>query len=375
MLEGIKVVDFSNYLPGPYATMRLAELGAEIIKIEAPGGDPARSLDVQLEGTGIVFLANNHRKKSMTLNLKTIEGRDIAKKLIAEADAVLESFRPGVMRKLGLDYDSVAEMNPGLVYCSLTGYGNSGKQQHFGSHDLNYMALSGMLAQLKDSDGKPIHPSHTMADYIGGVAASERILAGLVSRGVNGKGSYHCIAITDVMTSMMGNHLVMNQAAGVTNGVDVLSGSIINYAIYETKDHRFIALAALEEKFWRNFCQAADKAEWMGYYNAKTTDEIYTEVEKLFQSKLFSEWISFSETVDCCMTPILEIDELAQFSYFKDRESIVDVNNIQHAKSFADREGASSTPPPLKGEHTEMIIKQVLGKELNLGLLREKGII
>lgn len=359
MLNGMRVVDFSNYLPGPYATMRLAELGAEIIKVESPRGDPARELDVKLDGTGVVFLANNKCKKSVTLDLKNFKDQQLAKRLIASADAVLESFRPGVMKKLGLDYETVRPLNPKLVYCSLTGYGDNGKYHQHGSHDLNYMAISGMLAQLKDRSGKPIHPSQTIADFVGGIAASERILAGLVARGISGEGSYHCISIADVMTSMMGNHFIMNQVTGAINGVDILSGSIINYAIYETMDHRYIALGALEKKFWENFCEAIEKREWAVNYYHQTNSDIYQEVKTVFKSKSFQQWIEFSEKVDCCMTPVLEVDELSNFSYFTNRDIIKNENDILLPKLHSDRYDASQCAPPKLGENTNEILSSL----------------
>lgn len=202
MLDGIRIVDFTNYIPGPFATLRLAELGAEVIKIEAPEGDPARNT-----GNGYVFKAHNRGKKSLVINLKQPEGKMLTLDLLARADVVVESFRPGVMEKLGLGYKAVKKINRGIVYCSVTGYGKNGEMSKLGSHDLNYMSLSGALAQMKDSTGRPVHPSHTFSDYIGGMAASERILAALVARGKTGEGSYHCISLADSMASLMAYHV------------------------------------------------------------------------------------------------------------------------------------------------------------------------
>jgi alpha-methylacyl-CoA racemase len=270
LLNGVTIIDFSNYLPGPYASLRLAELGATIIKVEPLEGDPARNTGLEKDGTGVVFLANNRYKKSVTLNLKTSIGRELALKLISKADVVLESFRPGVMRKLGLDYENAFKHNPAIIYCSISGYGEQGEISRLGSHDLNYMGLSGVLAQMKDSEGKPIHPSITFADYIGGMAASERILAALVSKGISGKGSNHCISLTDVMVSLMGTHVLIEKEKGFPYGVSILNGEIISYAIYETKDERFVTLGALEPKFWRNLCEAVNRLDWIPSHFSKT---------------------------------------------------------------------------------------------------------
>lgn len=355
MLNGIKIIDFTNYIPGPFATLRLAELGAEVIKVEAPEGDPARNT-----GNGYVFTAHNRGKKSIVINLKHGEGRQIALGLLADADAVVESFRPGVMEKLGLGYETVSYINPGIVYCSITGYGNSGQMSQLGSHDLNYMSLSGALAQLKDSSGKPIHPTNTIADYIGGMAASERILAGLVSRGSTGEGSYHCISIADSMASLMANHVLIERETGYQNGVSVLNGTVIGYGLYETKDERYVSLGALEPKFWNNFCQAVGREDWLPahYSNPDGTNPIYQELVDLFKSKSLSEWTEFGMKVDCCIAPVLEAGELAKYPYFSEKDFVSAEGKI---KMHGDKFEVSPAPPPHKGEQTEAILRESLG--------------
>ncbi|GLB59515.1 CaiB/BaiF CoA transferase family protein [Cytobacillus sp. NCCP-133] len=360
MLKGIRVIDFSNYLPGPYASQRLAELGAEVIKVEPVNGDPSRHLDIKIEGTGAVFSANNRGKKSIAIDLKSIEGKNAALKLISMSDAVLESFRPGIMKKLGLDYDSVKSHNPNIVYCSLTGYGEKEGYQYLGSHDLNYMAVSGALAQLKDRSGTPIHPSNTMADYMGGMAASERILAALLSCKLTGQGGYHCISIAEVMVGIMGNHLLIENETGYPNGVSVLNGEIIAYSIYETRDGRFAALAALEPKFWINFCQAAGREDWINsqFTNASGSNPAYIEVTELFKSKTLKEWTEFGQKVDCCLSPILETGELMDFPLF--RGIIENRLNDPYIKMQGESNTALARPPAL-GEHTEEVLTKIAG--------------
>ena len=355
MLNGIKIIDFTNYIPGPFATLRLSELGAEIIKIEAPEGDPARNT-----GKGYVFAAHNRGKKSITINLKHEEGKRIALDLIADADAVIESFRPGVMKKLGLGYEAVSGINPGIVYCSLTGYGTSGGMSQLGSHDLNYMSLSGALSQMKDDSGRPIHPTNTFADYFGGLAASERILAGLVSRGATGRGSYHCISIVESMASLMANHVLIEKETGYPNGVSVLNNTIISYSLYETKDGRHVSLAALEPKFWQNFCEALGRDDWLQAHYSKPdmSNPVYREVADLFKSKTLSEWSEFGIQVDCCLAPVLEAGELAEFPYFKAKEFVFDQGQI---KMHGDIEGVAGIAPPEKGGQTEEILREWLG--------------
>lgn len=363
MLQGIKVIDFTNYLPGPFATLRLAELGAEIIKVEPPGGDPARNTGISKQGNGIVFLANNRQKKSITLNLKEKEGLETALKLIATADVVIESFRPGVMENLGLGYEAVRKVKPDIVYCSISGYGQNGTLSKLGNHDINYMALSGVLAQLKDKTGKPVHPSITLADYLGGFAANERILAGLVSKALTGKGTYHSISITDQLVSLLGNHIMVEKETGEGTGINVLNGSIISYAIYETMDGRYMSLGALELKFWRNFCLTHGREDWVTahFSNTVETNRVFREVTALFKSKTFYEWMEFAQKVDCCMAPVLEIGELSDHPYFKEKDLLFASSwGDCQVRMHSDVEQGTIAPPPKKGEHKNEILNNIL---------------
>ncbi|WP_102275113.1 CaiB/BaiF CoA transferase family protein [Cytobacillus massiliigabonensis] len=364
MLEGVRIIDFSNYLPGPFATMRLAELGAEVIKVEAIDGDPARRLGIKKNDTGIVFLANNRKKKSITLNLKEEAGKEQALQLIKTADALLESFRPGVMRKLGLDYKSVINHKEDIVYCSLTGYGEYGSFSHLGSHDLNYMGVSGVLSQLKDENGKPVHPSIQIADYIGGMAASERILAGIVSKPLTVRGSYHNISIAETVASIMGNHLLIQQETGDKTGIGELNGNLISYAIYETKDNRYVTLGALEPKFWLNFCHALGRDEWIKahFSKAETNNPIYTQVRELFQSKNLAEWLEFGEKVDCCLAPVLEPNELYSFPPFQEKEIVYKDNfGSLSVKMHGDQKQNGASSPAL-GENMQEIAAELIRK-------------
>lgn len=358
MLNGVKVIDFTNYLPGPFATLRLAEMGAQIIKVEPPEGDPSRNTGIAKQGTGLVFLANNRQKKSVSLNLKEKAGRETALKLIINADVVIESFRPGVMDKLGLSYQAVKKVKPDIVYCSISGYGQQGPLSVLGSHDINYMALSGVLAQFKDKQGRPVHPSITLADYLGGFAANERILGGLVSKFLTGKGSYHSISITDQMVSLLGNHIIIEKEIGDGRGIPILNGSIISYALYETKDGRYMSIGALEQKFWRNFCIAHTREDWLEAQFSKTeiTNQGFQEITELFKSKTFYEWIEFAQRVDCCMAPVLEISELSENPYFKEKELVFASSwGDYQVKMHSDLKQSYIVPPPSKGEHNNEI--------------------
>ncbi|MBB6282256.1 CaiB/BaiF CoA transferase family protein [Geobacillus subterraneus] len=309
MLHGIVVVDFSQYLPGPFASWRLAQLGAEVIKIEPPSGDRLRPF-----AEGRLFAAYNAGKKSAALDLKTDEGREQAQRLAARADVVIESFRPGVMARLGLGYDDVRRDNEGIIYCSISGFGQQSGRSLLGSHDLNYMALSGLLAQLADERGRPVHPKVTLADFIGGMAAAERIVAALFARERTGKGDYLDVSLVDGLTAMMAGHFAIAHGGGSKNGLAELAGEVVCYQLYETKDGRYISLAALEPHFWRQFCEAVGRPEWIEaqWASAEPGEEVYEGLAALFREKTFSEWSAFAETVDACLAPVLETDEAKQ---------------------------------------------------------------
>lgn len=308
MMSSIRIIDFTQYLPGPFATQRLAEMGAEIIKVEqVEGGDPARLL-----ADGLVFKANNRHKKSVTANLKDKDDVHKVLELIKTADVVIESFRPGVMKRLNLSYEDLKKHKSDLIYCSLTGYGQDSEFSHLGGHDLNYMALSGVQSQIKDKGKTPIHPTITFADLIGGMAASEAILQALLKREKTGEGSYVDLSITDAMVSLLHTHFIVQEALHKGDGVPFIDGSIISYSLYETKEGRFMSLAALEPKFWANFCHAVGHPEWIEKQFSKTEDEneVFIKMKDLFKTKSFAEWSDFGKQVDCCLAPVLEIHEV-----------------------------------------------------------------
>lgn len=310
-LKGVRILDVTYYVPGPYAGMRLAELGAEVIKVEPPAGDPARYMS-----GGHVHRANNRGKKIVHIDLKSPEGRLEMLDLVKSADALIETFRPGVMKKLGLDYDSLKAIKPDLVYCSLSGYGQTGEMASLGSHDLNYMALSGALDQLADASGKPVHPTNTFADFTGGLLASEQLIAALLKKFRTGEGQYLDIALVEVMAEFLGNHDVYHEAGISEKGVPEIGGTRVSYAIYETKDGRYMTLGALEDKFWRAFCEFAQQPEWLEWAEKPLDSPEYQEIAEFFKSKDWREWYQISLQVDACLAPVLKAHERHEHPFF-----------------------------------------------------------
>ncbi|MGM0898846.1 MAG: CaiB/BaiF CoA transferase family protein [Bacillota bacterium] len=316
VLSGVRILDVTYYVPGPFAGKRLAELGAQVIKVEPPAGDPSRSM-----GGGLVHGAHNAGKQIIHLDLKSESGKHEMLELVRSADAIIETFRPGVMKKLGLDYGSLKQLKPDIVYCSLSGYGQAGELAHLGSHDLNYLALSGALDQLRDGNGRPVHPTNTLADYTGGLLASEQILAALIRKFRTGEGTYLDIALAEVMAEFLPNHDAYMKAGLSDHGVPEIGGGRISYAIYETKDRRFVTLGALEEKFWRNFCTLAGRPEWQAWSGYAPETPQHEEVSAFFKTKSWQEWYELSLVHDCCLAPVLSADERHRHPFFLGRES------------------------------------------------------
>lgn len=321
MLNGIRILDLTRYFPGPFATLRLAERGAEVLKIEDKNGDPARYMDTVDGAEGVIFRSMSRGKKSISLNLKDLEDRERFYELAKSADAIVESFRPGVTARLGIDYETISALNPSVTYVSITGYGQNTSISHLAGHDLNYMSLSGALDQLLDNGGAPIKPHMAIADLVTGFAASEAVLAGLVKSARTGRGSYIDLSMTDAMLSCMGLHVCHNSACGAEHGINDHG---IGYGIFKTSDGRYMSLCALEEKFFANFCKAAGKEHLIPQQHTKASPEnpYYREVTELFNERSFDEWVEFSKKVDCCMSPVLHVSELKGSEYVRERKLI-----------------------------------------------------
>jgi alpha-methylacyl-CoA racemase len=259
-LSGIRVLDFSTLLPGPLATLLLAEAGAEVIKVERPGsGDEMRSYEPKFGTDSVNFALLNRGKRSIALDLKQKDAVSKLAPLLSNADVIVEQFRPGVMDRLGLGYDAIARMNPRIVYCSITGYGQSGPRAQTAAHDLNYIAESGLLALCAGPDGAPVLPPALVADIGGGAyPAVMNILLALRARDASGRGCKLDVAMTDNLFAFMYWALGDGLAADrwPQPGKALVTGGSPRYQIYRTRDDRFVAAAPLEAKFWQTFCDA-----------------------------------------------------------------------------------------------------------------------
>jgi crotonobetainyl-CoA:carnitine CoA-transferase CaiB-like acyl-CoA transferase len=383
-LEGIRVLDLSRMLPGPYCSMMLADLGAEVIKVEEPTlGDPTRRSPPLIDGKSEPFSQVNRNKKSIAIDLKQREGRDIFLKLASRADCVLEQFRPGVVDRLGINYAAVAEVNPGIIYCSLTGFGQNGPHRERSGHDLNYLALSGVLGLTTDERGKPVIPGVQVADLAGGMIAAFAILAALLARNKTGRGRYIDVSMFDVMLSMLpipAAHHFAGQTIGV-GGKYVLSGAYPFYNVYETSDGKFMTLGALEPKFWVNFCRKVDREDLIArqFDSGERRSDLFTQVEEIFKTRTRDEWIELLRDADCCCEPVLSMSEAFEHEQTQAREMVKMTDDAarQLGSSFKMSETLRRlvTPAPTLGEHTDVLLREVGFDDGQISTLRDGGVI
>lgn len=315
-LDGVVVLDFSRLLPGPYATQLLAQLGARVIQVEAPeGGDLVRympPMDASL-GVSAKYRLLGRGKRRIALDLKRPEGRDAARRLAAAADVLVEGFRPGVMQRLGLGYEALCELNPRLIYCSISGFGQTGPWREKAGHDLNYVSLAGVLS-LSASDGAPAPPGVQVADLGGGAQmAVISILAALLHRQRTGRGQYLDVAMLDGVLSWLSIHAADALALGHSPepGTRVLGGDFACYRVYETADGRFLSVGAVEPHFWQRLCDAVGLPEWKDAQYAP--DPVRTQVIQAFESAFrrhtLAEWLERLAEVDTCIAPVLDVHE------------------------------------------------------------------
>ncbi len=312
-LAGYRVLDLSQYIPGPYATRQLADLGADVIKVEPPHGDPMRFFmmpDASTESPLYTHL--NRGKRIVKLNLKSDEGKAQLEKLLEQADVLMESFRPGVMAKLGFGREELNKINPRLVHCALSGFGQTGPYRDQAGHDLTYCAASGALT-LTGIQERPVMSFPPVADHAGALQAVNAIQAALLGRAKSGCGAYLDISLYE--SALSWQYLTLNPSqASVSQEREaaMLNGGLACYNIYETQDNRFIALAPLEEKFWVAFCQATGKENWIDrqYELPHPQRQLISELTTLFKSKNAQEWHCLFINTDCCFEIIPTREEI-----------------------------------------------------------------
>src|SRR6266571_497237 len=316
-LSGIRVLDLSRLLPGAYASQMLADFGADVIKVEEPGsGDYGRLMPPYSPGgTSLYFLAINRNKRSITLNLKSDEGREIFLRMVRQADVLLESFRPGVLERLGLGYERLKEVNPGLIYCAISGYGQDGPYRLRAGHDLNYAGYAGLLHYNRGPHGEPAMPATQLGDLAGGsYMAIIGILTALMGRAQTGEGRMIDVSMTEGVMSLLPlfTTTYFNTGQAPQPGRSPLDGGLPCYNIYETKDGKHVTLAALEYKFWHTFCTRIGHLELLPFHMPVGPGERERAMDMLraiFKTKTRDEWLAELAGIDACVGPVYSIDE------------------------------------------------------------------
>jgi crotonobetainyl-CoA:carnitine CoA-transferase CaiB-like acyl-CoA transferase len=336
------VLDLTRLLPGPLATLRLAELGADVLKIEEPGaGDGARAMmqnaaDRAAGRPSAFYRIVNRGKRETRLDLKTETGCTVLRALVRESNVLVESFRPGVMARLGLDYAGLAAINPKLVYCAITGYGAHGPFAHRPGHDINYLGYAGVLDGIRAADGTPVIPNIQIADLLGGAAtAVTQILAALWQVARGGDGAFLDVSMTHAIRD---NNVVAqaalekaNDADGLSAGTDGLNGSggllgggVPCYNVYRTADRRWLAVGALELKFWERLCRALDREDWTSRHwslgqaiGGPDAAALTHDLAARIATQPLAVWLDLLEPLDCCVSPILTAEEARRHLLFR----------------------------------------------------------
>ncbi len=393
-LSDIRVLDLSRLLPGGFASLLLADLGADVIKVEDTGiGDyvrwapPLYGDDAQqpLGTRSALYLSLNRGKRSIRLDLKSEAGRDAFLRLAEGADVVLESFRPGVLDKLGAGYEQLRERNPKLIYCAITGYGLDGPNTSRAGHDINYLALNGLLGLTGAADGPPVSSAGQIADLGGGgLMATFGVLAALHERHRSGEGQLVDVSMTDGALSW----LAMVAAACLRDGrvpkrgSEMLNGGVACYLPYACADG-WVSCGALEPKFWQAFCSGVERPDLLEHQFAAPGSAGHGAVAEVFAARTRAEWANFNDEHDCCIEPVLDLGEALDSELVRAREMVVEVEQpelgpvrlLGHPVKLSRTPADPARPAPALGEHTERVLEGAGFSAEEIGSLLESGAI
>jgi alpha-methylacyl-CoA racemase len=389
-LSDIRVLDLSRLLPGGFCSLMLADFGAEVLKVEDTGmGDYIRWSPPYYEGAedsakSALFLALNRGKRSIRLNLKEEAGREVLLRLVREHDVLLESFRPGVMERLGLGYERLREENPRLVYCAISGYGQDGPYTERSGHDMNYLGLNGLLGLTGDAGGPPVQAGGQIADLGGGaLMAAFGIMAALRERERSGEGQLVDVSMFDGSLSWLALVAAKYLADGAVprRGEPELSGGLICYRPYACRDG-WVTLGALEPKFWQAWCRGVGREELVEKQFERPGSEAHAEVERVFLERTREEWQAFASEHDCCLEPVLDLDEALDSELVRAREMVVRLEQPGAASpvsllgvpvKLSRTPGAPAGPGPALGEHTSEVLAALGYSDEEIQALLESG--
>jgi crotonobetainyl-CoA:carnitine CoA-transferase CaiB-like acyl-CoA transferase len=394
VLDGIKILELARVAPGEFATMMLADMGADVLKIETP--DPKADGDAEAARRA-AFAFINRNKRSMTLNLKLPESQEIFRTLATTADVIVEGFRPGVMKRLGGDYESIKEINPRIVYCSLSGFGQDGPYKSYPAHDMNYLSLAGMLGLIGEADRKPAIPLNVVADYGGAsLHGALGIVLALYGREKTGRGQHVDVSYLDTTISLLAAtpnmRFFFSDGTAPRRGAGFLGGSYPYYAIYETGDDKLLTIGCTEPWLWENFCKAIGKPDFVRFARKPdqfvraanaAEDAARREVEAVIKTKTRDEWYEILVKADVCVGKVYDVDEMVNDPQVTHRQMVVDVEHPRHGKirqfgvaiKMSDTPGTIRSAAPTSGEHTDAVLKDLGMTSDQIAALRSKGAV
>ena len=384
-LTGVRVLDLTRLLPGPLATQHLADYGADVVKIEDTGaGDYARTLGAMGGDTSYLYQVVNRNKRSLRLDLKHPDGKAAFEKLVETADILVEGFRPGVMDKLGLGYEALARINPRLVFCSISGYGQTGPYALRAGHDINYIGYAGVLDQIGTAGGAPAISNLQLGDLLGGtMTALFGVLVALVDARASGKGRLVDVSMTDGVMA----HAIFPLTEVLANGrvkprgEDLLTGEVPCYGVYRTADGRYMAVGALEEKFWHQVCDTLGRPDLKPAHLASGAAGAVAraEVAAIFGARTQAEWAAVFDAVDCCVTPVLTMEESLENPQLRARGMVTEVGGVRQFGRPVRLSAMPSVParpaPAVAGADSDAVLMEAGFSPADIERLRATGAI
>jgi crotonobetainyl-CoA:carnitine CoA-transferase CaiB-like acyl-CoA transferase len=393
-LEGLQVLEFVRVAPGAFCTMMLADMGAEVLKIETPPSEPVDGVE---DARRAAFSFVNRNKRSIAMNLKHPEGQRILHRLAAQADVLVEGFRPGVMARLGGDYATLSQINPRLIYCSLSGFGQDGPYRDLPAHDINYLSLGGVLNLIGEPDRRPAIPLNVIADYAGAsMHGAAGILLALLARQRTDRGQLVDVSYLDTTVSLLAATPVVRNffchGATCGRGEGALGGSYPYYATYETADGKLLSVGCTEPWLWQNFCNAIGRED-LGRFALQsahfasvadnTAQQAKKEVQEILRQKTRNEWCEFFQDKNVCIGPVYTVAEAFQDPQVQARQMVVDLDDARYGKvrqagiaiKLSETPGSIRRLGPTVGEHTEEVLRALGYNETERVHLRQAGVV